>query len=151
MIILRTNLSLKWRQINKTHGWHLALDMRVQSEIPLPSDGFFFDLLEQWDVRALSIRKTADLPLQLWAGTFPCFVAIRFYFLFIHNHLTLRKWCYTRLQHDLPLDPIISPYHFHFQTFVTWLRENMGDDLHIWSYICTLSKMSWKALSKARG
>jgi hypothetical protein len=35
--------------------------------------------------------------------------------LFIHNHLTLIKWCYTRLQHDLPLDPIISPYHFHFQ------------------------------------
>jgi hypothetical protein len=29
--------------------------------------------------------------------------------LFIHNHLILRKWCYTRLQHDLPLDPIISP------------------------------------------
>jgi hypothetical protein len=25
--------------------------------------GFLFDLLEPWDVRALSIRKTADLPL----------------------------------------------------------------------------------------
>ena len=36
---------------------------------------FLFDLLEPWDVRALSIRKTADLPLQLWV------VAIRFYFL----------------------------------------------------------------------
>ena len=33
------------------------------------------------DVRALSIRKTADLPLQLWVGTFPRFVAIGFYFL----------------------------------------------------------------------
>jgi hypothetical protein len=42
---------------------------------------FLFDLLEPWDVRALSIRKTADLPLQLWVGTFPHFVAIRFYFL----------------------------------------------------------------------
>jgi hypothetical protein len=41
---------------------------------------FLFDLLEHWDVRALSIRKTGDLPLQLWVGTFPCFVAIRFYF-----------------------------------------------------------------------
>jgi hypothetical protein len=40
-----------------------------------------FDLLEPWDVRALSIRKTADLPLQLWIGTFPRFVAIGFYFL----------------------------------------------------------------------
>jgi hypothetical protein len=28
------------------------------SEIPLPSDDFLFDLLELWDVRALSIRKT---------------------------------------------------------------------------------------------
>jgi hypothetical protein len=37
--------------------------------------------LEPWDVRALSIRKTTDLPLQLWVGTFPCFVAIKFYFL----------------------------------------------------------------------
>jgi len=40
-----------------------------------------FDLLEPWDVRALSIRKTADLLLQLWVGTFPCFVAMSFYFL----------------------------------------------------------------------
>jgi hypothetical protein len=46
----------------------------------LPSDGFLFDLLEPWAVRTLSIRKTADLPLQLWVGTFPRFVAIRFYF-----------------------------------------------------------------------
>jgi hypothetical protein len=44
-------------------------------------DGFLYDLLEPWDVRALSIRKTADLPLQLWIGTFPRFVAIGFYFL----------------------------------------------------------------------
>jgi hypothetical protein len=43
--------------------------------------GFLFDLLEPWDVTALSIRKTADLPLQLWVGTFPRFVAIGFYFL----------------------------------------------------------------------
>jgi hypothetical protein len=42
---------------------------------------FLFNLLEPWDVRVLSIRKTADLPLQLWVGTFPRFVAIRFYFL----------------------------------------------------------------------
>jgi hypothetical protein len=40
-----------------------------------------FDLLEPWDVRALSIRKTADLLLQLWVGTFPHFVAIDVYFL----------------------------------------------------------------------
>jgi hypothetical protein len=45
------------------------------------------------------------------------YIASPIIFLFIHNHLTLRKSCYTRLQHDLPLDPIISPYHFHFQTF----------------------------------
>ena len=41
----------------------------------------FFLLLEPWDVRELYIRKTADLPLQLLVGTFPRFVAIRFYFL----------------------------------------------------------------------
>jgi hypothetical protein len=28
--------------------------------IPLPSDGFLFDLPEPWDVRALSIRKRAE-------------------------------------------------------------------------------------------
>ena len=44
--------------------------------IPLPSDGFLFDLPEPWDVRALSIRKTADLPLQLRVGIFPRFMAI---------------------------------------------------------------------------
>ena len=40
-----------------------------------------FFLLEPWDVRELYIRKTADLPLQLLAGTFPRFVAIGFDFL----------------------------------------------------------------------
>jgi hypothetical protein len=39
------------------------------------------NFLEPWNVRALSIRKTADLPLQLRVGTFPRFVAIGFYFL----------------------------------------------------------------------
>jgi hypothetical protein len=55
--------------------------MQLLSEIPLPSDGFLFDLQELWDVGALSIRKTADLPFQLRVGTFPRFVAIGFYFL----------------------------------------------------------------------
>jgi hypothetical protein len=32
-------------------------------------------------------------------------------------HLALRKWCYTRLQHDFALDPIISPFDFHFRTY----------------------------------
>ena len=36
-------------------------------------------LLEPTDVRAQYIRKTADLPHQLWVGTFPRFVAIGFY------------------------------------------------------------------------
>jgi hypothetical protein len=43
------------------------------------SDSFLFDFLEPWDIRALSIRKTADLALQLWVDTFSSFVAIRFY------------------------------------------------------------------------
>jgi hypothetical protein len=33
-----------------------------------------------------------------------------------HNHLrhlTLRKWCYIPLQHDFPLDPMISSFHIH--------------------------------------
>jgi hypothetical protein len=44
--------------------------INAKSEIPLPSDGFLFDLLEPWDVRALFIRKTADLPLHTyWLAT----------------------------------------------------------------------------------
>ena len=31
-------------------------------------------------------------------------------FLFIHNYLTLRKWCYTPLQHKFALDPMILPF-----------------------------------------
>ena len=41
----------------------------------------FVRLAEPWDVRELSVRKTADVPLLLCVGTFPRFVAIRFYFL----------------------------------------------------------------------
>jgi hypothetical protein len=37
-------------------------------------------LIEPWDVRGLYIWKTADLTLQLLVGTFPCFLAIGFYF-----------------------------------------------------------------------
>ena len=52
--------------LNKTY---LIFDISPRF-IPLPSDGFLFDLLEPWDVRALSIMKTADLLLQLRVGTF---------------------------------------------------------------------------------
>ena len=37
-------------------------------------------------------------------------------FLFIHNHLTLRKWCYIRFSLRRQ-DPTISPFHFHFRTY----------------------------------
>ena len=33
------------------------------------------------------------------------------------NHLTLRKWCYTPLQQDFALDPIILPFDFHFRIY----------------------------------
>ena len=59
-------------------------------------------------------------------------------FLFIHKHLTLRKWCYTPLQHDFALDPMISTFVFHFSNIchVTTRKLRlpqciMGDDLHI--------------------
>ena len=45
-------------------------------------------------------------------------------FLFIHNHLTLRKWCYTPLQHDFALDPMISSFHFHFNFFFKHLSRD---------------------------
>jgi hypothetical protein len=75
--MLRPRLGLFYFYFIRWEGGFL----HVKSEIPLPSDGFLFDLLEPWDVRVLSIRKTAYLPLQLWVGTFPRFVAIGFYFL----------------------------------------------------------------------
>jgi hypothetical protein len=34
----------------------------------------------------------------------------------LHNHLALRKWCYTPLQRDFALDPIIPPFDFHFES-----------------------------------
>ena len=52
------------------------------------------------------------------------------------NHLTLRKWCYTALQHDFPLDPMISSFHIHFGTFATWLRENYDYRNVSWEMIC---------------
>ena len=45
------------------------------------------------------------------------FRGYRILFSIIHNHLTLRKWCYTPLQHDFALDPMISSFHFHFDFF----------------------------------
>ena len=47
----------------------------------------------------------------------PHIIASPIIFLFIHNHLTLRKWRYTPLHHDFALDPIIPPFDFHFRIY----------------------------------
>jgi hypothetical protein len=52
--------------------WHLVRDSSVVRR-------HYILLLEPSNVRAQYIRKTADLPHQLWVGTFPRFVAIGFY------------------------------------------------------------------------
>ena len=120
-------------------------------------------LLEPWGVGELCIRRAADLLLQLWVGTFPCFVAVGFYFLsetnmwvaspiiflFIRGHLALGGWCCAPLQHDFALDPVVPPFDFHFDFFLNICHLTsrelrlpqciMGDDLHI--YDLTLSKM----------
>ena len=82
------------------------------------------------------------------------------------NTFSIHSWPFypqkVVLQHDLSLDPIISPYHFHFQTFVTWLRENYDYRNVSWEMNCiydlTLSKNAkWEgvdvthALSEAHG
>ena len=45
---------------------------------------------------------------------------------------------------EVEVDPIISPFDFHFRTFVTWLRENYDYRNVSWEMICiydlTLSK-----------
>ena len=77
-------------------------------------------------------------------------------FLFIHNHLTLRKWCCTPLQHDFALDPIIPPFNFHFEIYkrdlailtewwqqriVWWELLNAAPQI-IWSIICIRKQYS---------
>jgi hypothetical protein len=57
--------------MNDTHN-HLVRDSSVVRR-------HYILLLEPSNVRAQYIRKTADLPHQLWVGTFPRFVAIGFY------------------------------------------------------------------------
>ena len=62
-------------RICSTHfvdGWHIVRDSSVVRR-------HYILLLEPSDVRAQYIRITADLPHQLWVGTFPRFVAIGFY------------------------------------------------------------------------
>ena len=56
-----------------------------------------------------------------------------------------RSTWYMALINNFALDPIISPFDFHFRTFVTWLRENYDYRNVSWEMICiydfTLSKM----------
>jgi hypothetical protein len=75
---------------------------------------------------------------QLWSRWATCFlsetliyIASPIIFLFIHNHLTLRKWCYTQLQHDFALDPIISPFDFHFRTY----KRNLAIQTEWWELL----------------
>jgi hypothetical protein len=99
-------------------------------EIPLPSDGFLFDLLEHGRQSALHKKNSGFVaPTPGWHISTFCgywiLLSIRNPYInrftnhfSIHSyHLTLRKWCYTRLPHDFPLDPLISPFHFHFRTY----------------------------------
>jgi hypothetical protein len=59
----------------------------------------------------------AAITLGRHISTFRGYLASSIIFLFIHNHLTLKKLCYTRLQHEFALDPIISSFDFHFRTY----------------------------------
>jgi hypothetical protein len=65
-----------------------------------------------------------------------------FIFLFIHNHLILRKWCYTPLQHDFALDPIILPFDFHFRIYkrdfailTEWWQQRIAWWIRCFSYV----------------
>jgi hypothetical protein len=69
-------------------SWHISNCLTVNVGAPniLVRDSsvlrrHYISLLEPSNVRAQYIRKTADLPHQLWVGTFPRFAAIGFYFL----------------------------------------------------------------------
>jgi hypothetical protein len=58
---------------------------------------------------------------------------------FFYSFITIlpsESGVYTRLQHDFPLDPMISSFHIHFGTFVTWLRENYDYRNVSWEMIC---------------
>jgi hypothetical protein len=51
-----------------------------------------------------------------------------------HNHLTLRKWCYTPLEHDFALDPIIPPFDFHFRIYKRDNRPSRNNSrLRLWT------------------
>jgi hypothetical protein len=89
--------------------------MWYYSEIPLPSDGF--------DGFAVAVgRQSAMHTENSWFASpalgrhISTFRGYRILFS-IHNHHTLRKWCYTPLQHDFALDPIIPPFDFHFRIY----------------------------------
>ena len=69
--------TLFWYEPTILFSFSLILLVRDSSAVRR----LFVQLAGVWDVRALSIRKTADLPLQLRVGTFPRFAAIGFYFL----------------------------------------------------------------------
>ena len=70
-----------WWKSSKYQFYSLWIYLTMASPRFLCRLTAFMDLLLSWNVRELCIRKTADLLLQLLVGTFPRFVAIRFYFL----------------------------------------------------------------------
>jgi hypothetical protein len=83
-LVLSMSISLYLYNVNANGMRH-----KFNNNLPSPYTSFIIDILifviwivkMHWYVGALSIRKTVDLPPQLWVGTFPRFVAIGFYFL----------------------------------------------------------------------
>ena len=69
--------------------------------------------------------------------------------LFIHNHLTFRKWCYTPLQHDFAVDPIIPPFDFHFRIYkcdLTILTEWWQQRIAWWELINAACQIIWSII-----
>ena len=106
----------------------------MQSEIPLPSDIFFSRLAGAvGHQRALHTEKkliccchSVSTHFHVsWLSDFifypkPLYKSLRqsFFYSFI-TILPSESGVYTQLQHDFPLDPMISSFHIHFRTFVT--------------------------------
>ena len=118
-----------------------------------PFDDFLFDSLEPWDVRAFSIRKTADLPLQLWVGTFPRFVAIRFLFSIWNpyiNHFTNNFSIHSQpsypqkvVLHSITARFSLRPSHFAISLSLFKQGSNPWSNIFKVSIMLTITPPVW--------
>jgi hypothetical protein len=123
-LYIRKTADLPFQLLVGTFPRFVAIGFYFPSEIKFDSHKTWKCADQELEANPLfSLCRALWRPTASWLSDFifykkPLYESFHqsFFYSFI-TFLALRKWCYTPLQHDFALDPIIPPFDFHFRIY----------------------------------